>query len=200
MKPWTKRQTVIAIAGVLLVVGVQAALQWAREDAGQPNAVTAGTTDSSGLDSGSNDAGFGFGGVNSSGVDSSNPDAGAAFGDAGQGPAGTGRTGSSDATSDGIVQRYNDAQQSEDRVFQGQDNLIKDEVTLQNPETGEVTQGQAGSNYYYQSQSVDSAVRESTIIGMDGGTPAPADATPLNIVGSDPAPAPTSSGDAGGTP
>ncbi len=189
MKPWTKKQTVIAIAGVLLVVGVQAALQWAREDAGQPNAVTAGTTDSSGMDSGTinlSDAGFGFGGVNSSGIDSSSTD--------------SSNPDSSDATSDGIIQRYNDAQQSEDRVFQGQDNSIKDEVTLQNPDTGEVTQGQAGSSNYYQSPSVDGAMGESTIIGTDGGSAPPADATQLNVVGSDPAPAPSSSGDAGGTP
>jgi hypothetical protein len=87
--------------------------------------------------------------------------------------------------SEGITQRYQTDQESHDRMTRGFDNLIKDEVTLENPNTGEVMQGEAGSSNYYQSPSVDGATGESTIIGAEGGYTPPADATQLNIVGSD---------------
>ena len=77
------------------------------------------------------------------------------------------------------------AQASHDRLTRGFDNLIKDEVTLENPTTGEITQGEAGNSNYYQSPSVDGATGEATIIGAEGGYTPPADATQLNIVGSD---------------
>jgi hypothetical protein len=87
--------------------------------------------------------------------------------------------------SSGTTQSDQAAQESHDRTARGFDNLIKDEVTLENPTNGEVTQAEAGSSSYYQSPSVDGASGEATIIGAEGGYTPPADATQLNIVGSD---------------
>ena len=91
----------------------------------------------------------------------------------------------SDTGSDAIAEQYQNQQDSQDRMHRDFDNYIKGEVTLENPTTGEVMQGEAGFDSYYQSPSVDVATGESTIVGTEGGYTPPADATQLNVVGSD---------------
>jgi hypothetical protein len=207
MKPWTRKHTLIAIAAALLVVGAQALVQLARDDApsrgGTTRAVVVGGASSSDFDASdtdsvvvSSDAGADTANAGAEPLPSSDASdttpwsaGGALSGDAGP---------SSDG-SDAVTQGYWDRQATQDGVIRDMDNSIKDEVTLQNPETGETMQGQAGSDQYYQSPSVDAAMGESTIVGADGGSTPPADATQLNVVtGGDSGGA--SSSDAGGTP
>lgn len=89
----------------------------------------------------------------------------------------------SDFGSDAITQGYWDRQARQDGVYQGMDNQINDQVTLQNQATGERVQAEAGSDYYYQSPSVDAAMGASTVVGADAGSTVPADATPYSVVG-----------------
>ena len=100
----------------------------------------------------------------------------------------------SDMGDDAVTQGYWDRQADQDRTIQGIDNEIKDQVTLENPDTGEQMQADAGSNTYYQSPSVDSEMGQSTIVGTDGGSSLPADATQLNVVGVDTSSTSSSSG------
>ena len=210
MKQMTNKQTMIVVGSLLLLLAVRAISQMAREDAvsnqplqpaqqegifapargfGQDSSNTGMTTDDAtfsgdtagetlaqpsgdGLEqpmtgTDANSVGFGTGEAMPNGQvnDQVNDQTGMDSGDS--------------------TQSDQAAQASHDRLTRGFDNLIKDEVTLENPTTGEITQGEAGNSNYYQSPSVDGATGEATIIGAEGGYTPPADATQLNIVGSD---------------
>jgi hypothetical protein len=204
MKKMTNKQTMMVVGSVLLVLAVQAISQMAREDVagGQPWRPAPQDTFSvpaQGFDQNSSEAemptqdteqpmgdtleqptsdGFEPGmDANAGGFSENQPGETISGGTLPSGEAGM--------DSDGSTQRYQTDQESHDHMTRGFNNLIKDEVTLENPTTGEVTQGEAGSSNYYQSPSVDGASGEATIIGAEGGYTPPADTTQLNIVGSD---------------
>ena len=113
--------------------------------------------------------------------------------DAGQGAMANGGA-SPDMGSDAVTNGYWDRQATQDGVMRDMDNQIKDQVTLQNPTTGETMQGDAGSDNYYQSPTVDNQMGAQTIVGADAGATPPSDATQLSVVtGSDSSAASTSS-------
>jgi hypothetical protein len=194
MKNWTNKQMMIVVGSVLLILAVRAISQMAEDVASsQPSrSAPQGTFSAPAREFAQN----------SSDVEMPTQDTEQPMGDTleqpitdtdvstgGFSPAETMPDGQQSSStgmdSDGITQRYQDTQDRQDRVFRDQDNLIKDEVTLENPTTGEIMQGEAGSSNYYQSPSMDGASGEATIIGAEGGYTPPADATQLNIVGSD---------------
>jgi hypothetical protein len=204
MKNWTNKQTMIVVGSLLLLLAVRTISQMAQENAAsnqplrpaQQGSVSAPARefgqDSSDAEISMPDAEQATDGTLEQPIDNGLPSMDAntnGFGPSETQPIATQPTetqpGTSGMDSDDITQRYQTQQESQDRIFRDQDNLIKDEVTLENPTTGEVMQGEAGSSNYYQSPSIDGATGEATIIGADGGYTPPADATQLNIVGSD---------------
>jgi hypothetical protein len=203
MKNWTNKQAMMVVGSLLLLLVVRAISQMAREDtaSGQPlQPAQQGTllAPARGFDQDSSDTEQPMG-------DTLEPPASNGFEpgmDANAGgfsPGGTLPSGEAGMDSDAINGQYQNQQEGQDRINRGFDNYIKDEVTLENPNTGEVIQGEAGSSNYYQSPSVDGATGEATIIGAEGGYTPPADATQLNIIGSDSGPSSTDSS-AGSTP
>ncbi len=113
--------------------------------------------------------------------------------DAGQGAMANGGA-SPDMGSDAVTNGYWERQATQDGVMRDMDNQIKDQVTLRNPTTGETMQGDAGSDNYYQSPTVDNQMGAQTIVGADAGATPPSDSTQLSVVtGSDSGAASTSS-------
>jgi hypothetical protein len=211
MKKWTNKQTMMVVGSLLLLLAVRAISQMAREDAAsgqrfrpasqgvvsapaqgfeqdssdpaaqdaeQPIDATLEQPTSDGFEPGMNANAGGFSPSESQ-------------------PTETFPSGQAGVDSDGTTRRYQTDQESHDRMTQNFNNLIKDEITLENPNSGEVMQGEAGGSNYYQSPSVNGATGEATIIGAEGGYTPPADATPLKIVGSDSGSSSASSSDSG---
>jgi hypothetical protein len=204
MKQMTNKQTMIVVGSLLLLLAVRAISQMAQEDAASNQAfrpAPQGTVsapargfsqDSSDTGIPTQDAEQPMGGTleqpTNNGLEPGVEVNSDGFGAGEAMPNGQVNGQVNDQTgmdSGGTTQSDQAAQESHDRLTRGFDNLIKDEVTLENPTTGEITQGEAGSSNYYQSPSVDGAAGESTIIGADGAYTPPADATQLNIIGSD---------------
>jgi hypothetical protein len=198
MKNWTNKQTMMVVGSLLLLLAVRAISQVAREDEAsgqrfQPSSQGVVSAPARGFEQDSSDAGMPAQDNEQPMGDTLEPSMDANAG--GFSPSetqpsetisgGTLPSGEAGMGSDGVALPSGNDQESHDRVTLGFDNLIKDEVTLENPNTGEVIQGEAGSSNYYQSPSVDGATGEATIIGAEGGYTPPADATQLNIVGSD---------------
>jgi hypothetical protein len=193
MKKWTNKQTMMVVGSVLLVLAVQAISQMAREDVAgsqplQPAQQDTFSVPAQGFDQNSSDAEmptqdteqpmgdtleqptsdrFESGMDANTGGFNENQPSEMISGETQ--PTETFPSGQAGMDSEGSTGRYQTDQESHDRMTRGFDNLIKDEVTLENPNTGEITQGEAGSSNYYQSPSVDGASGEATIIGAEGG-------------------------------